>query len=287
MDGRVEQAFLLLARDPPIAHGLRLHVQPDTEAVEGGLVDERRRLRLPPADGCPQERQHLVHRGDLHLARVLALALEAVDDRRLLERFDRQAAEVPLQNLEAAAGRVETADASRFQVALEVGVEKPGHVFDVWRLFLAGRFDPRIAPRLDLADEQAGPITCFFKGLDGPLFARLHPWNGEVVHRHAIPDSAMPHVEPQMLKASPAAPTRSSAASPDAHTFSFTCFWLLGFRLRDSRRRSTGDPIANVPRMKAAASYAEPLRDEQSSQVGAANCLLVAADELGDLESSQ
>lgn len=47
------------------------------------------------------------------------------------------------------------------------------------------------------------------------------PWNGEVVHRHSIPDSAMLHVEPQMLKASPAAPTRSSASSFDAHRFSF------------------------------------------------------------------
>jgi hypothetical protein len=39
--------------------------------------------------------------------------------------------------------------------------------------------------------------------------------------------------------------------------------------------------------VKATASNAEPLRDQQSSQVGAANCLLVAADELGDLESSE
>ena len=39
--------------------------------------------------------------------------------------------------------------------------------------------------------------------------------------------------------------------------------------------------------VKASASDAEPLRDEQSSEVGAANRLFVAADELSDLESSQ
>ena len=171
---------------------------------------------------CPQRMDarksaSTLHRGDLHFARVLALGLEAVDDRRLLERFHRQVAEVALEYLEASTGRVETADTGWFQVALEVGVEKAGHVLDVGRRLLAGRFDPRIAPGLDLAYEEACPIAGFFKGLDRSLFAWFHPWNGKVVHRHSIPDPAVFDVEPQMLKASPAAPARSSAPSPDAH----------------------------------------------------------------------
>ena len=44
-----------------------------------------------------------------------------------------------LEDLEASSGRVETADTSRFQVPVEVGVEKAGHVLDVGRLLLAGR----------------------------------------------------------------------------------------------------------------------------------------------------
>src|SRR5437867_4354795 len=36
-DGRIEQPFLLVARDPPIPHGLRLHVQPTPKRWKGDL----------------------------------------------------------------------------------------------------------------------------------------------------------------------------------------------------------------------------------------------------------
>lgn len=62
---RIEKALLLLARDPSIANGLGLRVQPDAEPVKRRLVDEGRRLCLAPADCRPQNCQHLVQSGDL------------------------------------------------------------------------------------------------------------------------------------------------------------------------------------------------------------------------------
>ena len=99
--GRVEEPLLFLAGDPPIANRFRLGVQRDAKAVKRRLVDERRRLRLAPADGGTQDRQDLVQCGDLDLARVLRLGLEPVDDRRLLQRLDREVAEVLLQDLDS------------------------------------------------------------------------------------------------------------------------------------------------------------------------------------------
>jgi len=51
--GRVEQPLLLFARDPPIANGLRLLVQPNTEPMERRLVDKGWCFVLGPI-GSPQ-----------------------------------------------------------------------------------------------------------------------------------------------------------------------------------------------------------------------------------------
>jgi hypothetical protein len=88
------------------------------------LVDQRRRLRLAPADGGAQDRQDLVQCGDLDLARVLRFGLEPVDERRLFQRLDREVAEVLLQDLESPRRRIETPNASGSQVTLEVGVQE-------------------------------------------------------------------------------------------------------------------------------------------------------------------
>jgi hypothetical protein len=103
----------------------------------------------------------------------------------------------------------------------EIGVEKAGDVLEIPCVLFARWLDSRIAPGLDFADEQALPIARFLHGLDGPRFAWLHPRHGEVVHRHPVTFDIMRHVEPQVLQASPAGSTRSSASSSDRHTSSF------------------------------------------------------------------
>ena len=59
------------------------------------------------------------------------------------------------------------------------------------------------------------------------------------------------------------------------------------FWLRDSGGCAATDPVVDVARVKAAASDAEARVVEQPAQVGAADRLLVAADELGDVERRQ
>ena len=120
--------------------------------MERRLVDERRRLRLAPADGRAQDRQHLVQRGDLDPARVLGFRLEPVDERRLFERLDLEVAEVLLQNLDSSGCRVETSNTRRSQVTFEVGVQEPCDAVEIRRRLFAGRLNPRIASGLDLAD---------------------------------------------------------------------------------------------------------------------------------------
>ncbi len=56
---------------------------------------------------------------------------------------------------------------------------------------------------------------------------------------------------------------------------------------RDSSWRPTRNPVEHVAWVKPPAPDAEPLRDEQSSQVRATNRLLVTADKFRDLESGQ
>ena len=59
------------------------------------------------------------------------------------------------------------------------------------------------------------------------------------------------------------------------------------FWLRNSGGCAATDPVVDVTGVKAAASYAEPRVGEQPPQIGAADRLLVAADELGDVERRQ
>ena len=56
------------------------------------------------------------------------------------------------------------------------------------------------------------------------------------------------------------------------------------FRLRHSRGCSSTNPVEDVCGMEPPSSDAEALRRQETAQVRAANGLLVAADEFGDLE---
>ena len=129
---------------------------------------------------------------------VLGLALEPVHDRGVLECFDRQLAQVLLEDLDTYFCAVEAADSGGSQVPLHVGVEETGDVPEIRRLLLRRRPDSWIAAGFDLADEQPFPVARFLHGLDGPLFAWLHPRHGEIVDRHPVALAVMRHVEPQV-----------------------------------------------------------------------------------------
>ena len=61
----------------------------------------------------------------------------------------------------------------------------------------------RIAPGLDLADEQAFPIASFLHRLDRPLLAGFHSRDRELVGWDAVPFAAEHHVEAQMFEDRP------------------------------------------------------------------------------------
>jgi hypothetical protein len=123
--------------------------------------------------------------------RILGLGLESIDDRWLLQRLDWKIAEVLLQDLDPSGCRIEAANPRRLQVPFEVGLEETRDLLEIRRLLLGDRPDSRVASGLDLADERAFSIARFLHGFDWPLFAWIHPWNGEIVHQHSIPDSTM------------------------------------------------------------------------------------------------
>src|ERR1043166_6302531 len=86
-----------------------------------------------------------------------------------------------------------------------------------------------------------------------------------------------------MFETSPAAlagPTVT--ASSDSHVSSFMQSSVL--LLRDACWCTASNPILNVARVKASASDAESLGDEQAAPIRASHRLFVAADELGDFE---
>ena len=142
-----------------------------------------------------------------------------------------------------------------------------------------------IASGFDFADEDPLPVAGLFHRLDRALFARFHPWNREVVGRHAVPLAAPHHVEPQVLEA-----LASVGAAPFVAAFSdrhgSSSFMLRSFRwLRDSCWCTATDPVLDIARDESVGFLdAESLRDEQTAQVRASNRFLVTADELGDFE---
>jgi hypothetical protein len=199
-----------------------------------------------------------VHRGDLNLLRVVRLRFESVDHRGVFEDLDRKVAEVPLQAANASRRGVQAANAGSPEVSLEVGVEETSNVLEILRRLLRRRLDARVTSGLDFADEQPLPIARLFHRLDRLLLTLFHAGYRKVVHLHAIPDTPMLHVEPQMLQASPSIPARSSAASSDCHLSSFRRF-IVGWLLRDPCWRAPCDPVEHISRMKPPLSHAESL----------------------------
>ena len=78
-------------------------VQPHAESVERRLLEERWRLRHPPVHRRPERFERAVHRCQLHVFGVIRFGLEAIDVVRLLQRIERQLAEVLLEHGDAAA----------------------------------------------------------------------------------------------------------------------------------------------------------------------------------------
>lgn len=100
----------------------------------------------------------------------------------------------------------------------------------------------RVTPRLDRADEEPLPVARLLHRLNRPLFAWLHPRNGEVVRAHSIARAAIHHVEPEMLRASPRVWATSSAPSQSRHASSFVASTHF-------RWCASTDPVEDIFRM--------------------------------------
>jgi len=72
-----------------------------------------------------------VHRRDLHVVGVLGVGFELVDLVGVFERRQRQFSEVLFEHANPAPNRRDAAKACRFYAALQVGVEKRGHVAEL------------------------------------------------------------------------------------------------------------------------------------------------------------
>ena len=150
------------------------------------------------------------------------LGLERVDHLGILEVLDAPIAEVLLEDLDPALDRVGAPQVGRLHLPLEIEVEEAGDQLRVDDLRPLDRgLRPRIAARLDLADEEALPVARLLDRLDGPLLPDLHPRDGEVVRRHPVPGPSEHHVEPQVLQAPAAVAAFPAALAPDGHTPSF------------------------------------------------------------------
>src|SRR5215471_8779289 len=98
--------------------------------------------------------------GEFDLFGVIRFGLELVDVVGILERVERQVAEVLLQYRNAAEERLLALESRRFRATFDVGVEERGHVLrrDVsWLSRSAGA--TWIASGLDLPDEEPFPIA--------------------------------------------------------------------------------------------------------------------------------
>src|SRR5262245_57477342 len=101
-------------------------------------------------------------RGEFDVFGILRFSLEPIDVVGLLERVERQIAEVLLQHRDTAAERLLAFQPCWLRAPLDVGVEEAGDVFRYGVGRLPRRSRPTwIASRLDFADEHAFPIACF------------------------------------------------------------------------------------------------------------------------------
>jgi len=107
----------------------------------------------------------------------------------------------------------------------------------------------------------------------------------EVVDRHAPSLALVHHIEPPgMIAARACATTLLLADLSYSHRSDLSYSHRSSFRLRDSCRGSSTNPVEDVCGMKPPSSDAEPLRGDQAAEVRASDRLFVAADELGHLE---